>query len=150
MQRAREVHDRSLDLASRPYIVTSQIPENKDNDDLIQEEKKEKLKAKLRERMLREQYNDGTSTAMRYVDMATLAATANDIGGLVRAEELCGNGFVASAVRRTHQEMADKLYALKTRHHQEKEKLVDRVKILEELLQVYLSGQMSASVELPL
>lgn len=150
MQHAREVHDRSMDLASRPYIVTSQIPENKENDDLIHEEKREKLKAKLRERMLREQYNDGTSTAMRYIDMATLAATTNDISGLGRAEELCGNGFVASAMRRTHQEMADKLYALKTRHHQEKEKLVDRVKVLEELLQVYLSGQMSASVELPL
>lgn len=150
MQRAREVHDRSMDLASRPYIVTSQIPENKENDDMIQEEKREKLKAKLRERMLREQYNDGTSTAMRYVDMATLAATTSGVSDLGRAEELCGNGFVASAMRRTHREMADKLYALKTRHHQEKEKLVDRVKTLEELLQVYLSGQMSASVELPL
>jgi hypothetical protein len=150
MQRAREVHDRSMDLASRPYIVTSQIPENKENDDMIQEEKREKLKAKLRERMLREQYNDGTSTAMRYVDMATLAATTSGVSDLGRAEELCGNGFVASAMRRTHREMADKLYALKTRHHQEKEKLVDRVKTLEELLQLYLSGQMSASVELPL
>ena len=151
MQRAREVHDRSMDLASRPYIVTSQIPENRENDDLVQEEKREKLKAKLRERMLRDQYNDGTSTAMRYVDMATLAASVTGgISGLDRAEELCGNGFVASAMRRSHQEMADKLYALKTRHHQEKEKLVERVKSLEELLQVYLSGQTSTSVEMPL
>lgn len=149
LQRAREVHDRSMVHASRPYIVTSQIPENKENDD-VQEERREKQKAKLRERMLREQYIDGTSTAMRYVDMANIAATTSGVSGLGRAEELCGNGFMASAVRRTQQEMAEKLYTLKTKHHQDKEKFMKRVKTLEELLQMHLSGQMTDSVELPM
>ena len=149
LQRAREVHDRSLIHASRPYIVTSQNVENKENDDLFDDERREKQKAKLRERMLREQVNQGTSTAMRYVDMAAMASGSSGVNALGRAEELCGSGFMGSAIRRTHQEMADKLYILKTRHHQEKEKLKDKARALEELLHRFLAGQTSGSAELP-
>lgn len=149
LKRVREVHDRSLIHASRPYIVTSHIQDNKENDDLFEDERREKQKAKLRERMLREQVNSGTSTAMRYVDMSAAASGSTGVGMLGRAEELCGNGFIASAMRRTHQEMTDKLYHLKTRHHQEKEKLTKKVRVLEDLLQSYLAGQTSGSAELP-
>lgn len=149
LQRAREVHDRSLIHASRPYIVTSHVLESRDSEDPFEDERRERHRAKLRERMLREQVNRGTSAAMRYVDMAAAVGGDRGVGALGRAEELCGNGFVASAMRRTHQEMADKLYTLKTRHHQEKQKLKDKVRVLEDFLERYAAGQTSSSVDLP-
>ena len=147
LKRLRHAHDRSLVIASRPYIVTSQMPGRKESDDVIEEEKIERNRAKLRERMLRDQVNQGTSTAMRLAELAAVMTTeGNAFGG---AEELSGSGFLASTVRRTHQEMADKLYRLKTRYNHDRQRLKEKNEALEELLQMYASGRGSETVDLP-
>ena len=150
---ARQVHDRALILASRPYIVTTPVLESKERDhDLFDDEKRERQKTKLRERMLRDQVNDGSSTALRLVELANLMSSSSSSspsdGG---NEELSGNGFMASVMRRTHQEMADKLYTLKTRHHREREDLKRKVRASEDLLQRYIVGQTTGeAIDLPL
>lgn len=144
----RQAHDRSLIIASRPYIVTAQVQETKESDDdVFEEERRERKRGKLRERMLRDEVNQGTSTALRFAELATIMSTdGNGFGG---AEELSGSGFVASTIRRTHQEMTDKLFDLKTRSHREKQKLKEKNKALEDLLQRCISGQAGDRVDLP-
>lgn len=147
LKRLRQAHDRSLVIASRPYIVTAQIQGTKESDDPLEDEKRERNRAKLRERMLRDQVNQGTSTAMRLADLA--AVMANETGGFGGAEELSGSGFLASTVRRTHQEMADKLYHLKTRYNHDRQRLKEKNEALEELLQKYINGRAGETVDLP-
>lgn len=151
LELVRKVHDRSLMLASRPYIVTAQVQDGKEGDDLFEDEKRERQKAKLRERMLRDQVNQGTSTAMRFAELAAALSTDGSGSGVAfgGAEELSGSGFMASTVRRTHQEMADKLFTLKTKHHHERQKLNDKIGMLEELLQRYIDGRAGETVDLP-
>lgn len=143
----REAHDRSLMIASRPYIVTSDVQENRDKDDLLEEEKRERQKTRLRQRMLREEVNQGTSTAFRLGELA--AAMSTDACGMGGAEELSGSGFLASARRRTHQEMEEKLCQLKARHHKEKQKLREDKRVLEELMQRCVNGRAGEAINLP-
>ena len=94
-------HDPSLEFASRPYIVTVPVQDNKDRDanGTLDEEKREWEKTKLRQRMLREQVNQGTTTALRLADEAAVMSTDDGVVGIGGGEELSGSGFLASAMR---------------------------------------------------
>ena len=54
---------------------------------------------------------------LRFAEMA--ATLSFDEGGITGAEELSCSGFLASTVKRTHQEMTNNIFRLKTRYHKD-------------------------------
>ena len=132
-----QAHDRSLEFASRPYIVTVPVQDNKDRDatGTLDEEKREREKTKLRQHMLREQVNQGTTTALRLAELAAVMSTDDGVVGIGGGEELSGSGFLASAMKRTHQEMTDKLFRLKNRYRKDVQTLREKTYALEDFIQ---------------